>query len=170
MQDVELIMTITAFSYIAGLKSFDNFGTIPIPMRDVMLFFHFLGLILGMGSGFASLFIGASNKNLPKEEMPKFMLRLRALGYMGLTGIGLLVISGGYLATPYWSILGSMPYFIMKLSLVVVLLIIVIIMDVRWRRAVKNNGGPDLASIPKLGRLAFPVGILILLFAVLQFH
>jgi hypothetical protein len=139
-------------------------------MRDAMLFTHFLGLILGMGSGFASLFIGAGNKNLPKEELPKFMLKLRALGYMGLTGITLLIISGGYLATPYWSVLGSMPYFIMKLSLVLILLVIVIIIEVQWRRAVKNNGGPDLASIPKLGRLAFPVGILILLFAVLQFH
>ena len=108
-------------------------------MRDAMLFFHFLGLILGMGSGFASLFIGAANKNLPKEELPRFMLKLRALGYMGLTGIGLLIVSGVYLATPYWPTLGSMPYFIMKLSLVLVLLIIVIIMDVRWRRAVGSR-------------------------------
>lgn len=139
-------------------------------MRDAMLFFHFLGLALGVGSGFASLFLGAANKNLSKEELPKFMLKLRSLGYMGLTGVGLLVLSGGYLATPYWSILGSMPYFIAKLVLVVVLLVILIIMDVKWRRAIKNGGGPDLAALPKLGRLAFPVGIFILLFAVLQFH
>ena len=139
-------------------------------MRDAMLFLHFLGLILGMGAGFSSLFIGAYNKNLAPEELPKFMLKLRSLGYMGLAGIIILIISGGYLATPYWAVLASMPFFIIKLSLVLILLTIVIIMDVRWRRAVKNNGGPDLASIPKLGRLAFPVGILILLFAVLQFH
>jgi uncharacterized membrane protein len=139
-------------------------------MRDAMLYVHFLGLILGMGSGFASLFIGVYNKDLSKEEMPKFMLKLRSLGYMGAIGIALLVISGGYMATPYWSILGTMPYFIAKLSLVVVLIVIVVLIDIRWRRALKNNGGPDLASIPKLGRLAFPVGLLILLFAVLQFH
>ncbi|HYG18958.1 MAG TPA: hypothetical protein VD816_08510 [Ohtaekwangia sp.] len=139
-------------------------------MRDAILFIHFLGLILGMGSGFASLFIGAANKNLSNEERPKFMLRLRALGYMGLIGIILLIISGGYLATPYWSVIGSMPFFIAKLSLVVILLILVLLIDRQWRKAIKNNGGPDLAAIPKLGRLAFPVGILILLFAVLQFH
>lgn len=139
-------------------------------MRDAMLFTHFLGLILGMGSGFASLFIGISNKNLTKEEAPKFMLRLRALGYMGLSGIILLIVSGGYLATPYWSNLKSMPLFIAKLSLVVVLLFIGVTMDQYWRKAIKNGGGPDLMVIPKLGRLAFPVGILILLFAVLQFH
>ena len=139
-------------------------------MRDVMLFTHFLGLILGMGSGFASLFLGAANKKIPKEEAPKFMLKLRALGYMGLTGIILLIVSGLYLATPYWSVITSMPLFIAKLSLVTVLLVLVLLIDRQWRKAIKNAGGPDLQVIPKLGRLAFPVGILILLFAVLQFH
>ena len=135
-----------------------------------MLFIHFLGLILGMGAGFASLFIGSANKNLSKEERPKFMLRLRALGYMGLIGIVLLIISGGYLATPYWSVIETMPFFIAKLTLVVVLLVLALLMDRRWRKAIKNGGGADLQAIPKLGRLALPVGILILLFAVLQFH
>lgn len=139
-------------------------------MRDAMLFTHFLGLILGMGSGFASLFLGAANKKIPKEEAPKFMLKLRALGYMGLTGIILLIISGLYLATPYWSVITSMPLFIAKLSLVTVLLVLVLLIDRQWRKAIKNGGGADLQVIPKLGRLAFPVGILILLFAVLQFH
>ena len=89
---------------------------------------------------------------------------------MGLIGLILLVLSGGYLATPYWSSIGSMPYFITKLALVVVLGVIVFLIDQRWRSAIKNNGGADLAAIQKLGRLAFPVGILILLFAVLQFR
>lgn len=138
-------------------------------MREAMLFTHFLGLALGVGSGFANLFIVAANKNLPREEMPKFMFRLRALGYMGLTGMALLIISGGYLATPYWSILTSMPLFIAKLSLVVVLLVIVLLIDRQWRIALKSGDAKDLAPLPKLGKFAFPVGILILLFAVLQF-
>lgn len=139
-------------------------------MRDVMLFIHFVGLIMGMGSGFANLFIGAANKDLSNEERPKFMFRLRALGYMGLTGIILLIVSGGFLATPYWKIISSMPFFIAKLTLVVVLLTIVLVMDRQWRKAIKSGDGRDLALLPKLGRLAFPVGILILVFAVLQFH
>jgi hypothetical protein len=139
-------------------------------MRDAFLFIHFLGLILGMGSGFANLFIAAANKDLSKEEAPKFLFRLRALGYMGLTGIIMLILSGGYLATPYWSNLSNMPLFIGKLSLVVVLLVIVLLIDRQWRRALKSGDGRDLAPIKKLGTFAFPVGILILLFAVLQFH
>ena len=136
----------------------------------MMLFVHFLGLVLGMGAGVSNLFIGASNKTLSNEERPKFMLKLRALGHMGLTGIILLVVSGGYLASPYWSVIGSMPFFIAKLSLVVVLLILVVLIDLRWRGAVKNNGGPDLQALPRIGRFAFPISILILLLAILQFH
>lgn len=139
-------------------------------MRDAMLFVHFLGLILGLGAGFASFVINAANKDLGKDERPQFMLRMRALGYMGLTGLILLVISGGYLATPYWSKIETMPFFIAKLSLVVVLIVLALMMDWRWRNAVKDRGGVHLRAIPKLGRLAFPIGILILLFAVLQFH
>jgi hypothetical protein len=139
-------------------------------MRPTMLFLHFIGLALGTGSGFASLFLGISNKNLPKEELKPFMLKLRALGYMGLSGLILLVLSGGYLASPYWSNIGSMPFFIVKLSLVLALLILVVMMDVKWRKAIRNHGGPDLQAIPKLGRLAFPISLLIILFAVLQFR
>lgn len=139
-------------------------------MRDIVLFIHFLGLALGTGAGFASLFIANYNKNLKPEEVPAFILRLRALGYMGLTGLIVLVLSGGMLATPYWKQLGSMPYFIAKLSLVAVLAIVVVLMDIRWRRAVKRGGGPDLMAIRKLGGIAFPVSLLIVLFAVLQFH
>jgi uncharacterized membrane protein len=139
-------------------------------MREFMLFFHFLGLVLAMGSGFASLFVAVYNRKLPPEELPRFMLKLRSLGYMGLTGIIVLIISGGALATPFWSIIGSMPYFMIKLGLVVVLLTLVILIDLRWRAALRRGGGPDLLIIAKLGRVAFPVGILILLFAVLQFR
>jgi uncharacterized membrane protein len=139
-------------------------------MRETFLFFHFLGLAFAVGSGFASLFIGVYNKDLPPDERPKFMLKLRSLGYMGMTGLVILIISGGALATPYWSVIGNMPFFIAKLSLVVVMIVIAVLMDRRWRSAVKAGGGSDLQAIPKLGRLAFPVGILIVLFAVLQFR
>jgi hypothetical protein len=134
-------------------------------MRVAMLIIHFIGIALGVGAGFASLFIGSANKNLSAQERPAFMLRLRSLGYMGLTGLILLIISGGYLATPYWIALESMPFFIAKLCL----LTLAIIMDLHWRKAIKQGGGPNLAAIPKLGKLAFPIGILIIILAVLQF-
>jgi uncharacterized membrane protein len=139
-------------------------------MRDFMLILHFLGLILGMGAGFTNLFIASSNKNMDREEASKFFLKLRVTGYLGLTGIILLILSGGYLMTPYWTSLGSMPLLITKLILVGILLILIIMMDIRWRKAVKNGGGPDLAALPKLGRFALPIGLAIVILAVSVFH
>jgi len=139
-------------------------------MRDSMLIIHFLGLILGMGAGVTSFFIGITNQDIPREERPKFFLRLRVTGYLGLTGITLLILSGGYLMTPYWPLLTTMPTLMAKLALVVVLLVIILIMDSKWRGAIKNNGGPDLMALPKLGRFALPIGILIVILAVLTFH
>jgi hypothetical protein len=139
-------------------------------MKDVMLIIHFLGLILGMGAGVTNFFVGMTNRDMPKEERPKFFLRLRVSGYLGLAGIILLILSGGYLMTPYWATLTSMPTLMAKLVLVLVLLILILIMDQKWRGAVKNNGGPDLMALPKLGRFALPIGILIIILAVLTFH
>ena len=135
-----------------------------------MLIIHFLGLILGMGVGVINFFIGRANQNLTKEERPQFFLRLRVTGYLGLVGIVLLILSGGYLMTPYWSNLSSMPTLMAKLVLVVLLLLVILIMDRKWRNAVKTNGGPDLMALPKLGRIALPLGILIIILAVLTFH
>jgi hypothetical protein len=139
-------------------------------MRDTALVIHFLGLILGMGAGFTNFFIGMANKNMNKDEEPKFFLKLRVTGYMGLTGIVLLILSGGYLMTPYWSLLSTMPMLITKLILVGLLLIVILIMDRKWSGAVKNNGGPDLLAMPKLGRIALPLGLAIIILAVLIFH
>jgi hypothetical protein len=123
-----------------------------------------------MGAGITNFFIGITNQGMPKEDRPRFFLRLRVTGYLGLTGIILLILSGGYLMTPYWATLTAMPTLIAKLSLVVVLLILILIMDSKWRKAVKNNGGPDLMALPKLGRFALPIGLLIIILAVLTFH
>jgi hypothetical protein len=123
-----------------------------------------------MGAGFTNFFIGMANKNMNKDEAPKFFLKLRVTGYMGLTGIVLLILSGGYLMTPYWSLLSTMPMLITKLILVGLLLIVILIMDRKWSGAVKNNGGPDLLAMPKLGRIALPLGLAIIILAVLIFH
>jgi hypothetical protein len=65
---------------------------------------------------------------------------------------------------------GFTNFFITKLILVGLLLIVILIMDRKWNGAVKNNGGPDLLAMPKLGRIALPLGLAIIILAVLIFH
>jgi uncharacterized membrane protein len=63
-----------------------------------------------------------------------------------------------------------MPMLIAKLVLVAILIVILFMMDRRWRGAVKNGGGPDLIALPKLGKIALPIGLLIIILAVLAFN
>src|SRR6187551_1999586 len=93
-------------------------------MREIMLVLHFIGLTMGMGTGFAHAFLGIATSKMSADEATKFRMHTLVLSKMGHAGIGLLVVSGLYLITPYWEILPSSPLLILKLTLVIVLLVI----------------------------------------------
>ena len=59
-----------------------------------LLFLHFIGLALGVGTSFAMLTLGAATKDLPSDERTKFMLRAGALRKNGSIGLALLILSG----------------------------------------------------------------------------
>ena len=59
-----------------------------------LLFLHFIGLALGLGTSFAMLTLGAAARELSPEERGKFMLRVGALRKNGSAGLGLLILSG----------------------------------------------------------------------------
>jgi hypothetical protein len=48
-------------------------------------------------------------------ERGSFMSKTMILGRVGQIGLGLLILSGLYLITPYWEVLGVMPLLIAKL-------------------------------------------------------
>jgi len=137
-------------------------------MRELMLVIHFIGLAMALGAGFANLFLGSVASKLEPAERGKFMSRLVVLGRMGQTGLGLLLLSGFGLLTPYWKVLGQMPFLIAKLSLVTLLLISVSTILILVKKA---NGNPAvLAKIRPFGMLNFFLGIAIVILAVLTFH
>lgn len=139
-------------------------------MRDIMLIVHVLGVALGVGTSFAFLFMGLSLKNKSKEDADRLLMNLLPLNLMGKIGLTLLIISGGYLMTPYWQIMTNMPYLLAKLGLVVVLTVCIGIMEVYTKKAKQNNGGVYLNKLSGMGRIVLPVGILIVILAVLTFH
>ena len=79
-------------------------------MREVMLILHFIGLTMGLGTGFAHAFLGIVISKMQPDEATKFRLHSLVLGKMGFIGIVLLIFSGLYLMTPYWKVLPSTPY------------------------------------------------------------
>ncbi len=88
---------------------------------------------------------------------------------MGHIGLALLLISGGYLMTPYWSSLGSMPYMIAKLVLFLVLGALIGIISSKAKKVGKGDH-EQLKKIPLLGQLSLMTGLAIVILAVLQYH
>lgn len=139
-------------------------------MREFMLVVHFIGLAMALGTGFANLFLGRAAAKLEPAERGSFMLKTLPLVRMGQIGLGLLIISGFGLITPYWRVLGEMPILIAKLACVVLLIIVVSIISMRAKKAQMENNPALLASIRPLGLLNFVIAITIIVLAVLTFR
>jgi|ERR1041385_2297240 uncharacterized membrane protein len=138
--------------------------------HDLFLFIHFIGLAMAVGTGFANLFLGTAAAKLEPAERGPFMLKTTILVRMGQTGLGLLIISGLYLITPFWKTLSDMPTLIAKLALVVVLIITVTLTSLQVKKAKKENNPALLIKLKPLGMLNFFIGIAIMLMAILTFH
>lgn len=139
-------------------------------MREVMLIAHFLGLAMGLGTSFAFFFLGMARSKMEKEEGKKFALNALAMSRMGHIGLALLILSGGYLMTPYWVLLGSRPLLIAKLLLVLGLVFTVSLQSVYAKRAKKGDSKANLKKIATLGRISLLSTIAIVILAVLIFR
>jgi uncharacterized membrane protein len=139
-------------------------------MRDLMLIVHFIGLSMSLGTGFANLFLGMAAAKLEPAERGKFMSRTMILMRMGHTGLGLLLVSGFYLITPYWKVLGEMPLLMAKLACVGLLLIMVSIITIIAKKAQREGNPARLMKLKPFGMLNFFLGITIVVLAVLSFH
>ena len=139
-------------------------------MRELMLVIHFIGLAMALGAGIANIFLGAVASKLEPAERGSFMSKIAILGRMGQIGLGLLLLSGFYLITPYWSMLGEMPWLKAKLGLVGLLLILISWVLITARRAKKQNNPAILATLRPLGMLNLLIAIAIVILAVLTFH
>jgi hypothetical protein len=139
-------------------------------MRDTFLILHFIGLAMAVGTGFANIFLGIAAAKLEPAQRGSFMAKTMILARMGQIGLGLLIFSGLYLITPYWSLLSTMPTLIAKLSFVIVLIIMVSVISIKARNALKQNNPAALAKLKPLGIINFFVGLTILILAVLTFH
>ena len=139
-------------------------------MREVMLTFHFIGLTMGLGTGFAQAFLGTVVSKMPPDEAIKFRLHSLVLGKMGFIGITLLVISGLYLITPYWKTLPSNPLLILKLILVSILIGLITLINIASKKAKGGDAEVQFKKMGSLGKLTLMTGLVILVLAVAIFH
>lgn len=141
-------------------------------MYTALLFFHFIGLALGVGTGFANMALGLSMKNLAPEERVAFALKTFALSKNGSIGLLLLIVSGvgmmlvrGVSATFAWG--GGA--FHAKLTLIVLMIGTLGYMQKLVAQAKREGGGPVMAKIPKVGRVMLFLGVSVVLAAVIAF-
>jgi uncharacterized membrane protein len=139
-------------------------------MREAMLITHLLGLTMGLGSSFAFMFLGIAGSKMEKAARQKFTMNTFAMSRMGHIGLTLSILSGFYLMTPYWKVLGSQPLLIAKLILVLVLVITVSLLSVYAKRAKKGETDANLKKIASLGKVSLLSGLSIVVLAVLIFQ
>ena len=135
-----------------------------------MLITHFVGLAMGLGTGFANMFLGIASAKMEANEAKKFRLHTLALSRMGHIGLVLLVLSGIFLMTPYWSILPSSPLLIAKLALVVVLATVVALIGSAGAKAKAGDTDVQFKKIQPLGKITLVVSLLIVILAAAVFH
>lgn len=135
-----------------------------------MLIIHFLGLAMGLGTSFGFMFLGIAASKLPKEEAVKFSGHTFSLSKMGTIGITLLVLSGGYLMTPFWSTLSERPLLMIKLILVAVLICLIIMLNLTMNKAKRGDFLTHLKRIQMLGRISMITAISIVILAVFNFR
>lgn len=141
-------------------------------MYELFLYLHFIGLAMGVGTGFANLALGVAMKDVPPEERVKVALRNMVLAKNGSIGLALLIVSGvglmlmrGVSATFAW----GGPAFHAKLTLVVLFIGVFGYMQMLGARAKREQGGPALAKLPKIGRVMFILALAIVAAAVIAF-
>lgn len=139
-------------------------------MRETMLILHFLGLTMGLGTGFAHAFLGKAAARMPAGDAKEFRLHTLVLSNMGHIGIFLLIISGVYLMTPYWKTVPSSPLLILKLSLVAILMVLITLIYFSVKKARNGDAENQLKRLQGLGKLTLLVGVAIVIVAVSIFH
>ena len=139
-------------------------------MREAALIIHFIGLAMGLGTSFGFMFLGMASAQMKSEEATKFRLNSMALAKMGHIGLVLLLLSGGYLMTPYWSSLTSMPLLMVKLGLFVVLGGLIGVISSFGKKAAQGDAETYFKKIEAMGKVSLLTALTIVVLAVLSFH
>ncbi len=139
-------------------------------MYTFLLFVHFVGLAMGVGTGFAILRIGYANRLLAPPEMGALMQKVSSLRLNGYTGFALLIASGlGMVAMRPGLFAAGGGAFHAKLTVVALMVLNMGVMHALMAKA-KRAGGPPPKVLMKLGNLNFAMGIITILLAVVAFH
>jgi uncharacterized membrane protein len=142
-------------------------------VRETLLFIHFIGLGLGLGTSFSMMTLGIVTKDMPPAEKIPFFLKAFALGRNGSIGFALLILSGVgliFVNGPAATFVAGGGFFHAKLALVAALAGLLGYMQTVTAKVKRDKGGPAMAKLPLLGRIGLISTLIIVALAVLAFH
>lgn len=138
-------------------------------LDQFLVILHFLGLALGLSTGFANMVMaGLIAKASPQERsvLGRFPPAMARVGAVGLT---LLWLTGLLIVYTRYGTFSIMPRtFIVKFAAVVLLTIAVAYIHVLMPRAQRGDTAA-MARIQLLGKLTAPLAIVAIIFAVITF-
>ncbi|MGQ1787543.1 MULTISPECIES: hypothetical protein [unclassified Saccharicrinis] len=138
-------------------------------MRNPMLIIHLLSVATFVGAALSAFVLSRVASKFDSEGKLKVNTALLSLNYLGKTGLTLLIITGGYLMTPYWAALGAMPLLVAKLAIVVILLVVLVLLSIKAKKAKKNPTEGSFAAVSKINTLNLILGVVVIVLAVLVF-
>jgi uncharacterized membrane protein len=139
-------------------------------MRDLMLIFHLLGVVMAVGNYFAQFFLGIAASKMTIAESDSFLTKALYLNYMGKLGLTLLILSGGYLMTPYWGLVMIHPALFAKLVFVGIIIVLIVISSIITKKVKKEGGEKNLARLRNINFLSVLISVIIMILAVSVFH
>ncbi len=138
-------------------------------MTELLKIIHFLSFSVAIGAGLANIMAGYRLMSLPAEAMPKVAAFRLRLGMFTTVGLGLLWLTGLWLAALVGASLLSNGLFLLKLVAVIALTGISVMANLTIIRARKAGTPPDAARMKQLGHAGPALAVLALILAVLAF-
>ncbi|WP_373974091.1 hypothetical protein NT239_10600 [Chitinibacter sp. SCUT-21] len=136
--------------------------------RDLLLTLHFVGLIVGAGSGFALFVIGFLLPRFAERERAEIAIGLYTLRYMSYAGLLLLVVTGILMLQALWQGVQDSLWLWGKL-LAVAIIVVCAVFGVQAMRRPR----PDAAVFRRLallGKISVAASLWVVICAVQSFH
>jgi hypothetical protein len=138
-------------------------------LDNVLLMIHFLGLAMGLSTGFANMVMAGLIAKAAPAEKPVLGRFPPAMSRIGVVGLTLLWISGISIVMTRYGTFSILPRpFIVKLASVVLLTLAVIYINILMPRAQRGDAAA-MARIQTLGKLTGPLALIAIIFAVITF-
>ena len=138
-------------------------------MNEIVLFLHFVGLMLGAAGGLASGVLMRKALGMPADEAKVVRSLGPLLANVASIGIALLWITGLILVWSKWDGFGSLPPLFWVKAIFIVTLTVVHILVLMTYGEIRKGNMAVATRLPKLGPMGGVSALLAVLFAALAF-